>query len=56
MTRLDAIEALIGLVLLVAGVAMVHVPSALIVAGAVLMFFALTSLFFATRRHGGPPR
>jgi hypothetical protein len=47
--RGDALEALIGLALITAGVAMLSVPAALIVCGAVIF---LSALLLPVRRRG----
>jgi hypothetical protein len=50
--RLDALEVLLGLALIVTGVAMIHIPTALIVAGVGLLGSTLRRA--AHHPRGGP--
>lgn len=50
MTRIDAIQALAGLALIVGGLWLVSIPMALVTAGALLLILALGAAFTTKRR------
>lgn len=49
MTRLDAIQGVVGLLLIAAGLSLVSIPAALVVVGAVLLILGLGPAFTTTK-------
>jgi hypothetical protein len=49
MTRTDAIQALLGLILIVAGLAQVSLPAALVTPGAILLVLAVAPAWVRRR-------